>query len=325
MTISKIAEMAGVSIATVSRVLNNKDNVSDETRERILAIIKLNDDDNRLLLSNATCKTILMCIPSLSNPFNEKVIKGVLSSAGKHGYQVFFHCISEFTEGFSNYARVFTTGTYSGIIMQSPVLNNSFLRDLEMHFPIVMCSEYAENGETPFVSVNNKAAAEKAINYLISIGKRKIALMNTSIDRLHSKFREEGYREALKKACLDIKEDRIVHISSIDYPLAVSYAYNLLTMKDRPDAIFAISDVYAAAAISVARRLKISIPEDLAVIGFDDIDIATISSPSITTIRQPAFEIGYQSCELLISRIETERSVSSLILDTELIIRESTL
>ena len=76
MTISKIAEMAGVSIATVSRVLNNKDNVSDETRERILAIIKLNDDDNRLLLSNATCKTILMCIPSLSNPFNEKVIKG---------------------------------------------------------------------------------------------------------------------------------------------------------------------------------------------------------------------------------------------------------
>lgn len=324
MTIQEIAERADVSIATVSRVLNNKGNVSKKNRDRVFAVLSNEKNSNNLSLADLSCKTILMCIPTFTNPFTEQVIKGVLASTSKHGYQVFFYCISEFSQSFSTYAKIFTSGTYSGIILQSPVLDSNFIADLSIRFPVVMCSEYCDESNISFVSVDNKSAARKAVQYLISTGCKKIAMMNTSLDKLHSKYRELGYRKALQDAGLPIDENRIVHISSIDYSLALSFAKHLLTLPDRPDGIFAISDVYAAAAINVSKEMGLRIPEDISVVGFDDIDIATISHPSITTVRQPTYHLGFQSCELLIDQIEHSANVKQLVLDTELIIRNST-
>ena len=126
------------------------------------------------------------------------------------------------------------------------------------------------------------------------------------------------------RSCILIKQ-MITHISSIDYSLALSYATHLLTLPNRPDAIFANSDVYAAAVINAAKALGLRVPQDIAVVGFDDIDIAAISHPSITTVRQPTYDIGYQASEILIDQIENaSQDVKHLILDTELIIREST-
>ena len=324
MTLAEIAKQANVSIATVSRIINNKGKVAEETRSRVMSIINSDTISERLYMADSNSKVILMCIPSLSNPFCQKVVKGIQDSAKNHGYSLFLYNEAEFSRGFSHYANIFKTGKYAGIVLQTPVTNSSFIDDLALRFPVVMCSEYYDKSSVPFVSIDNKSAAMKAVNYLISIGKKRIALMNTTIDRVHSKYRELGYRDALKKAKIDVDEKLIVHISSIDYSLALSYAYAILSLKDRPDAIFSISDVYAAAAINVAKKLNLRVPEDVAVVGFDDIDIASISSPSITTIRQPAYEIGFQSAELLVSKIERKPSVSNLILDTELIIRDST-
>ena len=188
-----------------------------------------------------------------------------------------------------------------------------------------MCSEHCEDYNISFVSIDDIAAAQKATQYLISTGRRKIAMMNSSTQFKYARHREKGFRLALEEAQIIPNEDWILHLSTMSYGLAMANAMHILSQPDRPDAIFAASDVYAIGVIKAAHKLGLNVPDDLAVVGFDNIEISTMTEPSITTIKQPSRQIGFQSCELLVEQIVNPNAdPRQITLETELIVRDST-
>lgn len=175
------------------------------------------------------------------------------------------------------------------------------------------------------VSINDSSAAVRAVNYLISTGCQKIGLMNCNINFKYAQHREKGYYRALRQAGLTANPDWIVHISTISYQLAYSNALHILSLPDRPDAVFACSDVFALAVVNAAGKLGLKVPDDLSVIGFDNVYLSAMCDPAITTIEQPSFQLGLQACELLLEKIKFPNTpFRQIILDTELIVREST-
>ena len=325
-TIEDVAKDAGVSIATVSRIINNKDIVNGDTREKVLsAIEKLGfvprsvpvrqDIDRRL---------ILVCMPDFENPFYARVIRGIRKAARFHEYDLFFMQADDFYTRAAVHLRTIKNSGASGVLMVSPISKKA-LSELNSICPVVMCSEYIDDPGFSYVSIDNVMSAKKAVEYLISTGCRRIGLLNSFSRNAYARDREQGFDEALQDAGLDISEDRKAHISAINYQSAFSKAAYLLSMESRPDAIFAAADVFAVAAINAAKKLGLRVPDDVSVIGFDNIEASLMCDPQLTTVDQPAEEIGYQSCELLIERLLGEDIIPRHIrLETEIIVRQST-
>jgi DNA-binding LacI/PurR family transcriptional regulator len=326
MTIKQIADIAGVSIATVSRVMNHKDSVKEDTRRRIHEVMeKLNFNPSSVLLTNNTSRTILLCISDLGNPCVARTISGILRSAYENNYRIFILQTKENYLTFEDCKDVLQNHSFAGIILSTSVIDMELLKLLTRSCPIVMCSEYCAIDGISFASIDDVLAAKKATDYLISCGCRRIALLNSNLRHQYARHRETGYLEALMNAGLEKHDEWIVHISQVNYNLAFSYALNLLSLPNRPDAFFAVSDVYAVAAIHAANRVGLKIPSDISIIGFDNIEVSSVIDPPITTIDQPVDQIGYQSCELLIEKINNPQTPpKKIFLDTELIVREST-
>jgi DNA-binding LacI/PurR family transcriptional regulator len=328
MTIKEIADMAGVSIATVSRVMNHKTTVKEDTQRKILEVMKrVNFNPSSVLLTDSTSRTILLCVNQLNNPFHSLVIDGIQKSARQNNYRAFVMQAQEVYFTFEDFKDVLQNHSFAGIILLTGVADIELLDMLSKSCPVIMCSEKCEVNNISFVCIDDVQAARKATEYLISIGCTKIALLNSSLQFQFIRNRESGYREAIEKAGLEKNEDWIVHISPTgNYNLAYSYALNLLALPNRPDAVFATSDVFATAVIRAAKHLRLRVPEDIAVIGFDNIEIASMVDPAITTIEQPAEQIGFQACELLLEKIQNPMTrKKQIILDTKLIVRESTI
>jgi DNA-binding LacI/PurR family transcriptional regulator len=324
-TIKQIAEMAGVSIATVSRVLNHKTTVNEKTRRKILDVMESLKYSGPALPAEPSCRTILLFVPDFSNPFTTIIIRGVQQSAYRNNYRVFIVQSKEKHLTFEDYEEALKSHTFAGIVLLSSVTNIKLLELLTLSCPIVMCSSYCDVNGISYVSIDDVSAARKATEYLISCGRKKIAFLNFSLNFSFAQLREQGFTEALLKAGLEKHEDLLVHLSSINYSPAYSHTLSLLSQPNRPDAIFAVSDVFAVAAIHGIQKSGLRVPEDIAVIGFDNIDVSAMTNPPLTTIEQPGIQMGYQACELLIEKIHNPKTAKKrLVLDTELIVREST-
>jgi DNA-binding LacI/PurR family transcriptional regulator len=190
---------------------------------------------------------------------------------------------------------------------------------------IVMCSSYCDVNSVSFVSIDNVSSARRAVEYLILLGRKKIALLNFSLEFPFACYREQGFDEALSNAGLSKNDAWISHLYSIDYQLAYSNAMHILSLPELPDACFAVSDVYAVAMIHAAKKKGIRVPQDISVVGFDNIALASMTDPAITTIAQPGTQMGYHAGELLIEKIRSPGTPKKrIILNTELIVREST-
>lgn len=326
-TIEEIARRADVSIATVSRIINHKDTVKPDTRQRVLDVMEeLNfQPKSPSSINDSTSKVILMCVPDFSNPFNSPVIDGVQKAAHEYEYDVLLLQSKDFYTDSSDYLNIIKNNSLAGILILSSAPNNQLLKELCFRCPVVMCSEYAEDYGVSYVSIDDFEAARKAVNYLISTGCKKIGMINSNKKFKYARHREKGYLAALEEAGLEQNPDWISHISSINYNLALSNAKHILSLKNRPDALFSSSDVFAAAAVRAAKELNLRIPEDVSIIGFDNIELSVICDPKITTVEQPSYEIGFQACELLIEKIKNPGIADKqIILNTELIVREST-
>ncbi|MDR2551702.1 MAG: LacI family DNA-binding transcriptional regulator [Treponema sp.] len=325
-TIQEIAGMAGVSIATVSRVMNHKGNVREDTRHRILTVLEKNHlNPSSVFLTDQASRTILICAAEIGNSAVHRIISGIQSAAGRSNYRVFILQSKETQLGFDDYREVLHNHTFAGIILIAAAGEPELLETITRSCPLVICAECCDTDGVSVVNIDDAGAARKAADYLVSCGCRKIALMNSSARYSCTRRREEGYTEALEKAGLERNDDWIVHISQTSYNLAFSYGTNLLSLPNRPDGILAVSDVYAIGAIHAARRLGIRVPEDLSVIGFDNISVSSMVDPPLTTLDQPMGHIGCQACELLIERIHNPLATpKKIILDAELIVREST-
>jgi DNA-binding LacI/PurR family transcriptional regulator len=205
------------------------------------------------------------------------------------------------------------------------VFNTELLELLTRSCPIVMSSEYNDIEGISFVSIDDFTASYRATEYLISRGCKKIGFLNSQLRHQYARHREQGYKKALEKAGLEQREDWLAHISAVDYSIALSYVTNILSLPEHPDSFFAISDVFAVAAIHAAKRKGLQVPKDISVIGFDNIPVSSMTDPPITTIEQPGIQIGDQSFELLLEKINNPLTPKKkILLDTELIVRGST-
>ena len=327
-TIREVAESAGVSYATVSHVINNTRLVSPETRQRVLAAMDaLNYRPNALArsLRQGKTNTIGLVLPDSANPFFAEISRGIEDEAFKKGYSVFL-CNTELDmqrELF--YVDVLSKKQVDGIIFvaagdQADSLD--FL--LRRNMPLVMIDRNVPNVEVDAVLTDNQLGGFLATRHLLDLGHTRIACIAGPSSITPSAERIIGYRKALEETGISYDENLIIR-GDYHAQSGMDITHSILKMTPRPTAIFALNDLMALGALRAAAEAGYSVPQDLAVVGYDDLEIAHFTNPPLTTIAQPKKEIGAQAVNLLVDRMSRKtRPPSRLVLAPELIIRRST-
>ena len=325
-TVNKLALQAGVSAATVSRVLNHRELVTKSTIQKVeKAIAELNYTMKVDKSKKPNREIIIINVPTFENFFFHEIIKGAKTSASNHGYNLLINQEALNLNMVDSFLRLLKTSHAVGLIILNSIADET-LKIISDAIPVVQCCEYNKNLDVPYVSIDDMSAAQSAVDYIITSGYRKVALINGPAHAKYSVERQAGFETALALAGIETPRNWIIQLPDVNYEMAISAANQLLSAENRPNAIFAISDIYAASVINVAKRYNISIPHSLVVVGFDNVEVSVISNPSITTVNLPKFQIGFMGCEMLCGLIENpEDRPQNVILPTELIIRESTL
>jgi len=324
-TLTQIGEKAGVSIATVSRVLSGKDPVSPVTRRKVLQAIRELEHGEPPKTSPVSGRKLLVLLPDFVNPFYAPIIQGIQQTARSAGYEVFLAPIGDSSTHSGTLSSLVHREGYAGVIWLSAAPEPELLSAVDSKCPSVMVGEYPDGHAGSYVSIDDRMAGYRAVNYLISTGCRKIGMINCAFRYKYARHRKEGYQKALTDAQLPVDPNWYVSIPAIDYTLAYSAVMQVLCTEPRPDALFASSDVLAAAAINAAHSLGLRVPEDLCVIGFDNVEASRMTLPAITTVSQPTHQLGQQACSILLDRIrDPELPHRQILLDTELVIRGST-
>lgn len=325
MSIIEIAKRAGTSPATVSRVLNHPELVNSETAEQIRAAMKELNYTPRTSKSSKFRKLILINVPEVTNPFYSEIINGIVSSTTNHSYYTLISQDAlEDSQSINNFVKLLKSIKACGVILCSP-LNSQFYEQIGSLMPVVQCCEY-NSEEYSYVSIDDFQAAYNVMEHIYSQGRRKIAFINGPLNFKYARERQRGYEAFLEHAGLPHISNWSVQLSAINYDMAFASICQLLTSSAPPDAIFASSDLIAAAAIKAAKLHHIQVPGDLIVVGFDNINISTICDPAITTISQPRFQLGYTSGEIIHEHIISPTAYKQqVLLNTELIIRDSSI
>ncbi|PAV31236.1 LacI family transcriptional regulator [Virgibacillus profundi] len=325
-TIQEVAKKAGVSAATVSRVLNNRTTVTEKTRNKVdQAIKELNYEPSVLgrNLRNSESRLLLVLIPSISNPFYTKIINGIEDRAIEQGYNILLCETDSNPKRETIYFNLLKNRLADGIILMDPTVNQESLLELASSHPIVQCSEFDENEIISYVSIDNELAAYHAVRHLIKLGQEKIAFINFNENFLYARERRRGYERALKEFGLEIESNWIYNTTQLGFENGQQAMRKLLNQNNRPTAVFAVSDVLAIGALKEIQSSGLKVPEDIAIIGFDKISFSNMTHPTLTTIAQPMYQMGVLSANMLIKKIKGDQ-VENMILDHELIIREST-
>lgn len=325
-TINDVAEAANVSIATVSRVLNNSESVKESTKLRVqkaMAAVGYQNDFVKNELNEAG-KMILVIMPEITNPFYANIIEGISATADFQGYDFVMYKQKEFNYSLEKLKALAEVLNVCGLILLGPGFETEVLRELDKVIPIVQCAEFAEDSELPYVSIDDYEASKIAVNYLLRNGRKKIALCNGPSTFKYARNREQGYIDALQEAGEPVDRSLIVNLPAVSYEPAVAVLSRMISGNERPDAIFAISDVLAAAAVKAVNRAGLKVPDDVAVVGFDDTYVALMCEPALTTVHQPAYQMGVLSCKMLIDRINhVQSSHEQLMMDVDLLVRGS--
>ena len=325
-TIQDIAKKACVSVATVSRVLNNKGNVTEKTREKVEHAIKeLNYQPSILGRNLRTSKSRLMLVllPDISNPFYSEIIKGIQDTGMINHYHILLCETDAKLERENIYLNMLKNKLADGMISMDPTINLEKLNELAKTHPVIFCSEYEQDGVIPYVSIDSEMGAYEAVKHLISTGNQKIALINSEERFLYARLRKAGYERALREFNLPIREEWIFHAKDLDFESGECGMRQLLELKDKPTAVFAVSDTLAIGAMKALEVHHEQKMNPIAIIGFDNISLSTMTNPTLSTIEQPMYQMGVCAAEMLMKRMDGEE-VKSVILDHKLVIREST-
>lgn len=331
-SIKEVAKLAGVSIATVSRCLNDPHKVTEKTRNKVQdAVVQTGYRPNTLAQSFRRGRTnmVMVVLPSIGTPFFAEVMRGIRRKAETSGYAILIEETAGNTITADDIGAKVASKQADGIILLaslSPFGTEVVSAKSQQALPIVIGCETiaAELFEFPAVHIDNVAAAAEATNYLIKYGHKRIAMICGVESSLLTKDRELGYRQAMKNAGLAIKGNWVVP-GMLTIAGARHATGKLLALDDRPTAIFCANDEMAIACIHELKSAGLSVPGDVSVIGFDDIPYAEISDPPLTTIHQPAAQIGERVMDRLCEEIERGQNISSEpeIVPHELIIRQS--
>lgn len=327
MTIKDIAKLSGTSVATVSRVINNDSKVRKDLKEKVLAVIKeTNYIPNNMgrNLRKSKSEMILVMLPTLSNPFYSKILKGIEERANKLGYGVLLTVTHLQWKTEKKYLEMLQTRQVDGVISLFSELSINEIDDLASKYAFVQCCEYTEGAKLSYVTIDNQKAAYSAVNYLISHGHKKIGMISGSFYKNSEKSRENGYKRALIDAGLTFDDNYIIK-SNYKPESGMESCEKLLNLKEPPTAILTVSDTLAIGAIKYLKTSGIKVGEDIEVIGFDNASITKVYDPSISTVSQPRYDLGTVSVDLLIEKINDLSVVNKgIILPHELILRNST-
>lgn len=330
-TIADIAKCAGVSPATVSRVINRPSMVKRDTVDKVVEAMTALERPipsatfRASVSQSSNPRLIIANIPSLDNPFYGSVVNGIHSSALRNNCDVLMNVGPINSSTIDSILRMVSDNNIVGLIISNHV-DDYLLDTLGKSTTIVQCGEHSETVDYPYVTIDDISASKLAVEHLISRGFRKIAIINSTPEYKYARHRQIGYTMALKDAGIPIRDDLIVQIPHINSDLAISATQQLLSLVEPPDAFFAVSDVYAIAVLRACYLEGKHVPEDVAVVGFDNLDYASTTIPSLTSVNQPKVQLGYMAAEILFEKLSNPTTPNKhVVLATELIVRESTL
>jgi DNA-binding LacI/PurR family transcriptional regulator len=327
-TIADVAARAGVSIATVSRVINSTNLVSEETSARVFQAVQELDYQPhaaaRSLASRRT-KTIGLILTEIGGNFFSPLLRGIEAVTREAGYDLLILSTQGQAHTDRNHPLPLSSRNTDGLLVFANTLNETELRRQHaLGFPIILLHQTPPEGvEIPCVTVENKDGACKIISHLIEIhGRRRIAFLAGPPGAEDSSWREMGYREALAQHDIPVDENLILQ-GSFNQVSARQAIHQILSMSLECDAIFAADDESAIGALSALREAGLRVPEDIALVGFDDMDVSQYLTPPLTTVRAPTEQVGVQAARQLIHLIQSGEADSLTLLPTEVIVRHS--
>jgi LacI family transcriptional regulator len=362
LTIRDIARLAGVSTTTVSRTLNHKPDVDPETRDRVMRIVNEHHyvpSGTASRLAGGRSRLFGVLVPSLTWPLMPNILQGIAEVIEQTAYELVLYSIIHRTDRSALIDRILATGLIDGLIAVYPdgiarvESSDSLDREASTHllqmyqqgFPVVILDDQSLHGRIPWIGPDNRIGAHEAVRHLIGRGHRRIAHIQGPAQYQCSYDRSLGYRQALDEAGITL-DPALVAQGDFTTPGGHLAASELLSLAERPTAIFAANDQMAYGVLAAAEARGIRVPEDLAVIGFDDIAVLAPMRPSLTSVRQPFQEMGRRAAETLLAlahvhdvfdggwydqvthalppRLEVDALRSAHIqLPTELVVRES--
>ena len=332
-TMKDVAKEAGVSVATISYVLNGKESISEETKERVMvAIKKLNYVPNLAARSlvNQSSGLIGVVIPQtedsnmlmFNNPFYSEMIGSIEYQARIQGYQI----LISGTDADEGYIRMAKERSLDGIIIIGMYPDHFYNELKKFNIPIVLVDSYCEDHYFHSVQVNDRYGAYIATKYLIDHGHRSIGLLAGMLKcRGVVEMRYNGYCDALKEYGIPHRSDLIFE-SKVDYKSGMEMGEQVIKSSRRPTALFATADIMAIGAIKRMTQLGASVPEDISVIGFDDLNIAEYFNPGLTTVRQEIKRKGQEAARIILECIgNPSAGKQEIILPLSIVERESVL
>lgn len=321
-SIREVAAMAGVSVATVSRALANPEKVSDATKAKVFKAIESSGYRPNLLARNfrsSRSYCVVVMVPDITNPFYAPVIKAIEDRAQQRGYAVLLGDTRDEHIREQEQVQRVETRLADGLIQLRP----SEVAMESSPIPVVYACG-CHNIDHNSVIIDNVLAAKKIVDYLISLGHSRIAALTGLRENPHTKERLAGYTAALVEAGIGFRSDYILE-GDFTMSSGQDTASRVMALPELPTALFCMSDQMAMGAIQALQARGIQVPDDVSVVGFDNIEYSAFWHPAITTVSQPVEEMGKRAIDMLLAMIEGDHlHVDNKILPTQLIIREST-
>lgn len=332
LTIKDISRIAGVGVSTVSRVLNNHDDVKDETRQKVLEIIQeLNYIPNNSArnLKRNTSNSVGVLVKGIHNPFFSRMIKSIEEKIDEEGYSMILHYNESNPNDFDAVVELVKEKRLKGLICLGGDFSNLSKEQLiNLKIPIVLTStnaiENSDNSLFSSVIIENEKAAFNAVDYICKLGHKDIGIITTGeADRGVGKLRYEGYKKALIKNNIE-PNPMLVEIGNYTFESGFNCMNKLLDKNEKLTAVFVITDTMAVGASKAILSRGLKIPENISVVGFDGMDFSKYFHPSLTTVNQPVDKMGEQSIEIIFDLIKNKKkNHQHVVLETELLKRES--
>jgi LacI family transcriptional regulator len=327
-TIYDIAKEAGVSIATVSKVINGKGRISSETRSAIFAIMERFDFQPSVIASALTGKrtfTLGLLVPDVSNPFFAEIARAIEDRGHQLGYSVVMCNTDNKDEKVERYISLLLQKSVDGIIIATGIEKKEILEQLLARgIPVVLIAREMPLVAVETVIVDDYAGGSMAANHLLQLGHTEIAILAESRKVSSSRERMRGFRQTMVDTGLTFNEK---WLKICDYKVedGKKNALELLQEAIRPSAIFSCNDLLAVGALQAAKELQISVPSELSIISFDNTILASVSNPPLTTIAQPMEQMGKLAVDMIVEDIKDDnRAKQRIVFCPELLIREST-
>ncbi len=333
MNLRDLAKELNLSISSVSRALRDSKEISTATKQKVMAKAKeLNYHANPFAsnLRRQKSKTIAVVIPEIANNFFSLAINGAESYAQKKGFHVLIYQTHDDVQQEISIAKHLQNGRVDGVLisLSSQTNDTTHFQDLKNKgVPLVFFDRVAENIDVPKITTNDYESGYNAAQHLIENGCRKIAFLSISNNLSIANNRLKGYVDALKKHGLKKEKSFIINCDT-DKEKNKTLIKNLLQSADRPDAIFACVEELAVSTYIICEELKLNIPRDVKIISFSNLQTAAILNPSLTTITQPAYEIGREAAAVLFKILDNKEAIlpsKEIVLNSTLIVRKSTM